>query len=152
VTGLLEPQMLSDRDFQIAELQVEIEDKARKIDELEKQLQSLPKQSSTNESELVKKLKFDTQILMQKLTDYKKAEKNVKELVGDYEQMKLKYFNVLTENSAQKTQIQELMRAKLESEVALKDLNEEKQQYINELYMLRMDITKRIEEVAKKTA
>jgi hypothetical protein len=37
---------------------------------------------------------------MSKLSEYKKAEKNVKELVNDYEQMKLKYFNVLTENSA----------------------------------------------------
>jgi hypothetical protein len=40
---------------------------------------------------------------MNKLSEYKKAEKNVKELVTDYEQMKLKYFNVLTENSNQKT-------------------------------------------------
>lgn len=36
---------------------------------------------------------------MTKLSDYKKAEKNAREIVNDYEQMKLKYFNVLTENS-----------------------------------------------------
>ncbi len=89
---------------------------------------------------------------MNKLSEYKKAEKNVKELVSDYEQMKLKYFNVLTENSNQKTQIQELIQSKLDSELALKDLNEEKQQYINELYVVRMDITKRIDEATKKGA
>jgi hypothetical protein len=54
---------------------------------------------SANESEIVKKLKFDTQVLMTKLSDYKKAEKTARELVNDYEQIKLKYFNVLTENS-----------------------------------------------------
>lgn len=89
---------------------------------------------------------------MNKLSEYKKAEKNVKELVSDYEQMKLKYFNVLTENSNQKTQIQELIQSKLDSELALKDLNEEKQQYINELYVVRMDITKKIDEATKKGA
>jgi hypothetical protein len=51
-----------------------------------------------NESEALKKVKFDNQILMNKLSEYKKAEKAAKDLVGDYEQMKMKYFNVLTEN------------------------------------------------------
>lgn len=36
---------------------------------------------------------------MKNLSEYKKAEKSAKALVEDYEQMKLKYFNVLTENS-----------------------------------------------------
>jgi hypothetical protein len=40
---------------------------------------------SANESEIVKKLKFDTQVLMTKLSDYKKAEKTARELVNDYE-------------------------------------------------------------------
>ena len=40
---------------------------------------------------------------MHKLSEYKKAEKNAKELVNDYDQMKMKYFNVLTENSGQKS-------------------------------------------------
>lgn len=66
--------------------------------------------------------------------------------------MKLKYFNVLTENSAQKTHIQELIQAKLDSEIALKELNDEKQQYVNDMYALRMDITKRIDELAKKNS
>jgi hypothetical protein len=51
------------------------------------------------------KMKFDFQILMKKLQDYKKAEKNAVELVNDYDQMKVKYFNVLTDNSNQKSQI-----------------------------------------------
>ena len=35
---------------------------------------------------------------MRRLGDYKKAEKGAKGLVKDYESMKMKYFNVLTEN------------------------------------------------------
>lgn len=37
------------------------------------------------ENELIKKYKFDNQILMSKLSEYKKAEKGAKEMVGDYE-------------------------------------------------------------------
>ncbi len=51
-----------------------------------------------NESEALKKLRFDNQILMNKLSEYKKAEKSAKDIVSDYETMKMKYFNVLTEN------------------------------------------------------
>ena len=58
-----------------------------------------------SESEQIKKMRFDNQILMNKLSEYKKAEKGAKEIVNDYEQMKMKYFNVLTENSNQKSQI-----------------------------------------------
>ena len=61
------------------------------------------------ESEALRKLRFDNQILMGKLSEYKKAEKGAKELVTDYEQMKMKYFNVLTENSNQKQQMTELI-------------------------------------------
>ena len=63
----------------------------------------LSSNKTTNESDAVKNLKFDKQILMSKLSEYKKAEKSAKGIVDDYEQMKLKYFNVLTENSNQKT-------------------------------------------------
>lgn len=35
---------------------------------------------------------------MQRLGEYKKAEKGAVSLCQEYEQMKLKYFNVLTEN------------------------------------------------------
>ena len=40
---------------------------------------------------------------MNKLSEYKKAEKSAKDIVNDYEQMKQKYFNVLVENEKQKT-------------------------------------------------
>jgi len=43
-------------------------------------------------------MKFDNQILIQRLGEYKKAEKYAGNLCNEYEQMKLKYFNVLTEN------------------------------------------------------
>lgn len=149
---------MNELDAQILYLQTEVQDKQRKIEELERQLASAQQQMAqanakgTNESEIVKNIRYDNQILMSKLSEYKKAEKNVKDLVNDYEQMKLKYFNVLTENSAQKTHIQELIQAKLDSEIALKELNDEKQQYVNDMYALRMDVTKRIDELAKKNA
>ena len=56
----------------------------------------------TTETDQIKKMRFDNQILMNKLSEYKKAEKSAKELVGDYELMKMKYFTVLSENSNQK--------------------------------------------------
>ena len=37
------------------------------------------------ESEALRKLRFDNQILMGKLSEYKKAENGAKELVTDYE-------------------------------------------------------------------
>jgi hypothetical protein len=42
-----------------------------------------------------------------------------------------------------------LIQSKLDSELGLKDLSEEKEQLINDLYNLRIDITKRIDELAK---
>ena len=60
----------------------------------------------------MKKMKLDNQVLIGQLSQYKKAEKNVKEIANEYaqmknenESMKIKYFNVLTENEKQKTQI-----------------------------------------------
>ncbi len=38
-----------------------------------------------SEGEALKKLRFDNQILMNKLSEYKKAEKGAKEIVTDYE-------------------------------------------------------------------
>jgi len=38
-----------------------------------------------SESEQIKKMRFDNQILMNKLSEYKKAEKGAKEIVNDYE-------------------------------------------------------------------
>jgi hypothetical protein len=35
---------------------------------------------------------------MRKLSDYKKAEKSAMHIVGEYEGMKMKYFNVLKDN------------------------------------------------------
>ena len=96
--------MIAIRDQHISKLQEEIAEKHSKIEELEKQaLATQNNKQTTNESEAVKNLKFDKQILMNKLSQYKKAEKSVKDLVDEYEDMKLKYFNVLTENSSQKS-------------------------------------------------
>lgn len=121
---------------------------------MERQLNALNGQAKSMplESEALKKLRFDNQILMGKLSEYKKAEKGAKELVSNYEQMKMKYFNVLTENSNQKQQLSELIQSKLDNEISINELNEEKQRYIDELYALRMDITRKIEDVAKRNA
>ena len=59
-----------------------------------------------SDSETVQKYKFDNQILMRKLTEYKKAEKGAIQIVKDYEEMKMKYFTVLQENESQKQIIQ----------------------------------------------
>jgi len=61
---------------------------------LEKKLELVNSQALN--SDLVKKFKFDNQIQMRRLEEYKKAEKGAKDLVNDYESMKMKYFNVLT--------------------------------------------------------
>jgi len=42
---------------------------------------------------------------MKRLGEYKKAEKGARSLCMEYESMKLKYFNCLTENERQKTTI-----------------------------------------------
>lgn len=91
------------KEKEIQSLTEEMEERTRKIDELEKQLTSLNNKTIGSESEAIKKMRFDNQILMNKLSEYKKAEKGAKEIVNDYEQMKMKYFHVLTENSNQKT-------------------------------------------------
>ena len=74
-------------------------------------------------------MKLDNQVLIGQLSQYKKAEKNVKEIANEYGQMKsendsmkLKYFNVLTENEKQKTQIQDLISNSCDKEVEMKQL------------------------------
>lgn len=78
------------------------------------------------------------------MSQYKKAEKNVKEIANDYESMKMKYFNVLTENEKQKTQLSELISKECDKEVELRTLTKERDRYIDELYRVRMDINKKI--------
>lgn len=126
-------------------MQKEFEVKQGKIDELEKKLDQANNKGTTNE--MIKKFKFDNQILMQKLTEYKKAERCAKDIVTDYEQMKLKYFNVLTENEKQKNQISDLYQGNLSKDVNLKELNDEREQNINELYLVRMDVNKKINDL-----
>ena len=89
-------------------------------------------------------MKYDNQILIGQLSQYKKAEKNVKEIASDYESMKMKYFNVLTENEKQKTQLSELISKECDKEVELRNLTKERDRYIDELYRVRMDINKKI--------
>ena len=54
--------------------------------------------NTTCDSETIQKFKFDNQILIKRLSEYKKAEKGALQIVKDYEEMKNKYFNVLKEN------------------------------------------------------
>ena len=58
--------------------------------------------------------------------------------------MKMKYFNVLTENEKQKTQLSELISKECDKEVELRALTKERDRYIDELYRVRMDINKKI--------
>jgi len=95
------------------------------------------------ESEVVKKLKFDNQLLMRKLTEYKSAEKGAKDLVQDYEGMKLKYFNVLTENERTKTQLQDAIQSNLDKDVAFKTLTEEKHSLLEQLHKQKMELQRK---------
>jgi len=100
----------------------------------------------------VRRLKYDNQILIGQLSQYKKAEKNVKEIAQDYESMKMKYFNVLTENERQKTQLQELISKECQKDVDLRNLIKERDSNINELYRLRMDINRKINLIEDKNS
>ena len=104
----------------------------------------------SKDSEKVRKLKFDNQILIGQLSQYKKAEKSVKEIANDYESMKMKYFNVLTENEKQKTQISDLITNQCNKDVEMRDLLKERERHIDELYGLRIDINKRINLIEDK--
>jgi hypothetical protein len=50
---------------------------------MEKSMQNL--NMKVMENEALKKIKFDNQILMSRLSEYKKAEKGAKDIVNDYE-------------------------------------------------------------------
>ena len=63
----------------------------------------------------IQKYKFDNQILMKKLSEYKRAEKNALSVLDDYEQMKVKYFSVLQENERNKMTIQSHIQKEIDS-------------------------------------
>jgi hypothetical protein len=63
-----------------------LEQRNKLIEDLEKTMSQTKGRAS--DAEKVQKLQFDNQILMGRLTQYKKAEKGVKEIVADYEMMK----------------------------------------------------------------
>jgi hypothetical protein len=63
-----------------------LEQRNKLIEDLEKTMSQAKGRAS--DAEKVQKLQFDNQILMGRLTQYKKAEKGVKEIVADYEMMK----------------------------------------------------------------
>ena len=68
------------------------------IDELEKKLDTVNKM--TVDSDKVKKMKYDNHILQ--LSQYKKAEKKLKEIAIEYEDMKTSHYKVLQDNEKQK--------------------------------------------------
>jgi len=87
------------QESKVRELSQKLESQRSHIDELEKKLESV--QRVNVDSDKVKKMKYDNHILQ--LSQYKKAEKNLKEIASDYEEMKMKYYNVLKDNEKQKT-------------------------------------------------
>ena len=139
---------LAQRDERIRLLNEQLEERNKIIDGLEKKFDNAAKMSK--DSEKVRKLKFDNQILIGQLSQYKKAEKSVKEIANDYESMKMKYFNVLTENEKQKTQISDLITNQCNKDVEMRDLLKERERHIDELYGLRIDINKRINLIEDK--
>ena len=93
------------------------------------------------------KLKFDNQILMQRLGDYKKAEKGAKDLCQEYETMKLKYFNVLTENERQKSQISDYIQQSYQKDQELIILREAKAQLTQDLQRQSKEVMSRLKNV-----
>ena len=71
---------------------------------------------------------------------------------SENDSMKLKYFNVLTENEKQKTQIQDLISNSCDKEVEMKQLQKERDRQINETYSLRMEINKYINQIEDRNA
>lgn len=138
------------KEEKVKELSEQLEQRNLKIDELEKKFESANK--GAKDSDQVRKLKYDNQILMSKLSQYKKAENHVKDIANDYESMKMKYFNVLTENEKQKTQLQDLISNQCNKDVEVRDLLKEREKHINELYGLRMDINKKINLIEEKNS
>lgn len=60
--------------------------------------------------------------------------------------MKLKYYNVLQENEKQKLSIQDYIQKEIDANTKLKKLNDEKQTQVDDMYKLRMDLTKKVNE------
>ncbi len=87
---------------------------------------------------------------MKKLSEYKSAEKSAKDLVSDYEQMKMKYFNVLTENQSQKTQLQEIIQSNLQKDINIKTLGEDKQKLKIEISAIQRELSMNFEELSTK--
>jgi|TARA_B110001450_G_C17199516_1_gene310783 hypothetical protein len=108
--------MLAERDERITTFQ-------EQFDQIEKSQKS---KHGLVDSDQVSKYKFDNQILMRKLSEYKKAEKGAMDIVSDYEQMKLKYFTVLQENEKQKLSMQEYIKKNIDLETKARALNDEK--------------------------
>lgn len=75
--------MLEAKEKEIQVLQQDIDERNKKIEEYERSISLLS--SKASETELIRKYKFDNQILMNKLGEYKKAEKGAKDIVTDYE-------------------------------------------------------------------
>ena len=139
---------MAEKDDKIKNLKEQLEDNNKQIDELEKKFEQA--NHKAKDSEQVKKLKYDNKILLSQLSQYKKAEKFGKEIANDYESMKMKYFNVLTENEKQKTQLQEFYTNQCNKDTEIRDLLKERERNIDELYGLRMDINKKINMIEEK--
>lgn len=87
---------------------------------------------------------------MKKLTEYKKAEKGAMEIVTDYEQMKMKYYNVLQETEKQKLNIQSHIQKEIDRENTIQKYQDEKQKSIDQVYTIRMDFKKQSDLLEKR--
>jgi len=110
-----------------------------------KRLESKPVEKAPKiDSEFLKKLQFDNHVLMNRLGQYKKAEKGAKDIVNDYEQMKMKYFHALTESQQNKLEIAELIKIQVNRDEENQKIHKEKEKNVSEIYQLRMELGKRI--------
>lgn len=122
-----------------------MKDELKQINELHAKISA-----KHTESELVTKYKFDNQILMRKLSEYKKAEKGAMQIVKDYDEMKMKYFNLLQETEKTKKQVQEYLQKVMDQEQTIEKMNQEKQKHVDDLYRYRVDINKQSDKLMQR--
>lgn len=94
---------------------------------------------------------------MKRLSQYKSAEKGVRDLVNESEKLRQekdemveKYYNKLKEDEKQKTQIQDLIQQNLDKDLSIKSLNDEKKQLNDNLVRMKLEIGHKAQELQWK--
>lgn len=88
--------------------------------------------------------------MLKRLSEYKKAEKGAVQIVKDYDQMKLKYFQVLQENQSQKLSVQELMQKDQDMQKKVKQHEEQRKRAEGQLQEMKDEVRKMVTEESER--